>query len=1101
MADDMRQWLEALGLGRYGDVFAENEVGLTALPHITEDDLKEMGVALGARRQLLAAIAGMTAAGAAPPAERATVAGAAAAADAARRQVTALFADISGFTRLSNTMDAEETHAMLNGFFATVDEAVRRYGGTVDKHIGDAVMAVFGAPVAHTDDPERALRAALDIQDEVNRLQPPLHVHIGVASGQVVASSTGSAAHMEYTVTGDSVNLAARLTDMAEADETLASASVQRALGDRFIGANLGERPVAGLLEPVTVWRLDQLAAARADEGHAFVGRAAESEQFAAALQRSLKTGQGETVIVRGEAGIGKTRLVEEFANLATARGFAVHTGLVLDFGTAKGQDAIRALVRSLLDLAPGSDEAARAQAADNVVRGKNLPESRRIHLNDLLDLPQPAYLRGVYEIMDLETRNRGKQDTLGDLVRQASQSSPLLLRVEDVHWADPAILVQLAYLARIVAGLPALLILTTRVTGDRLDRDWQAGTAGAPLTTIDLGPLGASEAIELAHDFDALNEDVVAACVERSGGNPLFLEQLLRNADELTAGNIPGTIQGIVQARLDALPAGDRDAIQAASVLGQRFSRPALDAVLERTGYDPANLLENVLIRAAGEGYHFAHALIREGVYASMLRPRRTALHRRAAAWFHDSDPVLHAEHLDKAEEPGAAEAYLNAAGQEILAHRHERARPLVERALELDCPPRIRFELTCVHGDLLRELGAADQSIAAFQQAIATAADAAQSCRANIGLAEGLRIKSKYREGLECLVTAEAAAREIRSAELLSRIHGLKGNLYFPLGEIDHCVAEHEQALRYGRETGSAVVQARAFGGMADAHYVRGRMLSAGRMFERCVVLARENNLPGIIAANLTMFALTKFYTLEFAAGRAMFDEALQLSLSTGNYRAEIVNRMSSPYIMIEEASFEEALPFTQEATDKSIEYGLHAFTPHSMRNQASNFLEMGQPDKAIEMAERSWKLTVDHHVEGFNGAFCLGVIARASPDRDRQDWAIETGFQLLSKGAVSHNHLLFYRDVMEAGLARGDWGLLTRAADALREYTAPEPLPWSAFYLARAEALMRLHRGGDRKKAIAALKALKGQAEQAGLRIALPRIEDALREAAPK
>ena len=211
MGIEIHQWLEELGLGKYESVFAENEIGLPALPHITEDDLKEMGVALGARRQMLAAIAELAEASKHSPAmQEINVA------DASGRQVTALFADISGFTRLSNTMDAEEIHAMLNGFFASVDEVVRRYGGTVDKHIGDAVMAVFGAPVAHTDDPERALRAALDIHQAVDRLVPPIAVHIGVAAGQVVASTTGSAEHAEYTVTGDSVNLAARLTDTGQ---------------------------------------------------------------------------------------------------------------------------------------------------------------------------------------------------------------------------------------------------------------------------------------------------------------------------------------------------------------------------------------------------------------------------------------------------------------------------------------------------------------------------------------------------------------------------------------------------------------------------------------------------------------------------------------------------------------------------------------------------------------------------------------------------------------------------------------------------------------------------------------------------------------------
>ncbi len=1102
MADDIRQWLEDLGLGGYAEAFAENFVDFDVLPRLTNDDLKDIGVAaVGHRRKLLDAIAVFARQDNGPtrdvdePGHKSNEP--APSVEALRRQVTVLFADISGFTALSSRLDAEETHALLNEFFTVVDDVVGGYGGNIDKHIGDAVMAVFGAPVAHTDDPERALRAALDIHDAVARLDPPLRVHIGIASGQVVASSIGSAAHTEYTVTGDSVNLASRLTDRAKAGETLASTSVQRALGERFMGVCLGEQAVDGLLEPVTVWRLDELGAGRRQGGNAFVGRKRELTQFSATLDNCMETGTGETVIVRGEAGIGKTRLVEEFASLAATKGFAVHTGLVLDFGTAKGQDAVRALVRSLLDIPAGGDKAVRFEAAALAVRTGRLPEAQRVYLNDLLDLPQPPDLNGLYEAMDNETRNRGKRDVFGGLVRTLSQSTPLLLRVEDTHWADPVILAYLAFLTRAISEYPVLLILTTRIAGDQLDQGWRTGTEGAPLTTIDLGQLEPSEAIDLARDFDALDSEIIAACIDRSGGNPLFLEQLLRNADDLTSGDIPGTIQGIVQARLDILPASDRKAIQAASILGQRFSRPAMDALLDIKGYDPTNLLKNVLIRPADNDYHFAHALIREGTYASMLRPQRTELHRRAAAWFQGGDPVLHAEHLDKAEEPGAAEAYLDAARQEAKTHRHERAIRLVERALQLDSVPEVRFDMTCVHGDLLRELGQADQSITAFGQALEAATKEVQICRANVGLAEGLRIGARYRDGLERLTAAEVAAEAIGSAEYLTRVHRLKGNFYFPMGEIDQCMAEHEKALHYGSKTGSAEAKARALSGVADAHYLRGRMLSAAQMFERCVALAKENNLVSIVSANLAMIGHTKIYALDLQTARAAADEASELSSTIGDYRAESLAQFATSYVLIEEASFDEALANSQAAVDLAQEYGMDAFLAGALRHRSSIFLEIGQREKAIELAERAWNVTVENHFERFTGSWCLSIIARSSPDKDRQIWAIEQGFRLLSEGAASHSHFFFYRDIMEAGLERGDWALMKRACDALAGYTRAEPLPWSVLHIARARALSDFHQGHDRNKAVEVLRKLKAQAEKVGLKVVLPPIEAVLGE----
>ena len=366
MTEDMHRWLDDLGLGKYSDAFAENEIDMEAAKLLAEDDLERLGLPMGPRKKLLHALAG--AGQVQPPSSQIHEQTVSPVQAGERRQVTVLFADISGFTRLSSGLDAEETHALLNGFFAVVDDVVSGYGGTIDKHIGDAVMAVFGAPVAHTDDPERSLRAALAIHNAVGELEPSLAGHIGVASGQVVASATGSAAHQEYTVTGDSVNLAARLTDLAKPTETLVSATVQRAQGERFVGEPFGEELIDGLPEPISVWQLRDISSVQDGSASHFVGRSRELHHFTAAIDHCLDRKSGETIVVRGEAGIGKSRLAEEFRTIATQRGFSSHAGLVLDFGTAKGQDAIRALVRSLLGITPGSGKDIRTQQATKVI-------------------------------------------------------------------------------------------------------------------------------------------------------------------------------------------------------------------------------------------------------------------------------------------------------------------------------------------------------------------------------------------------------------------------------------------------------------------------------------------------------------------------------------------------------------------------------------------------------------------------------------------------------------------------------------------------------------------------------------------------------------
>ena len=288
----------------------------------------------------------------------------------------------------------------------------------------------------------------------------------------------------------------------------------------------------------------------------------------------------------------------------------------------------------------------------------------RRVYLDDLLDLPQPVELRALYDAMDSAARVRGTRETVAELVAAASAARPRMLVIEDIHWADGATLDHLATLAETAAKHPALLVMTSRVEGDPLDDTWRSRTGRWPLMTIDLGPLRPQEAEMLAGAYFSAHAALARRCVERAAGNPLFLEQLLRHAEESAESGVPGSVQSLVQARMDRLDPPDKLALQAASVLGQRFDLDMLGALLEHPGYDAGGLVRHRLVRPHGGGaLLFAHALIRDGVYDSLLRSRRRELHRRAAALFAERDPVLHAEHLDRAEDPRAPRAYLEAA------------------------------------------------------------------------------------------------------------------------------------------------------------------------------------------------------------------------------------------------------------------------------------------------------------------------------------------------------------------------------------------------------------------------------------------------------
>lgn len=1004
-----------------------------------------------------------------------------------RRQVTVLFGDLTGFTGLSRGVDPEKTHALLNRYFEIVDGIIRAYGGAIDKHIGDAVMAVFGAPVAHSDDPARATRAALDIHSELAAMVPPLTAHIGIASGTVVASETGSDAHREYTVTGDAVNLAARLQDKAAPGETLVSEAVHHAADGGFDYSPIGGVPIKGIAEPVEVWRLVGLAQDKQDHGRRpFVGRRAELAQFTSALDSCLTLETGQSFLVRGEAGIGKTRLLEEFRRLAQERNFTWHRGLVLDFGAGKGRDAIATIIRELLGIAAGDDDTERAIVAARAVADGLVDVKYQVHLNDLLDLPQPTELRALYDAMDNSGRTLGKEQLVVELVRKAGSTSPTVISIEDIHWADDTTLSYLARLAETCAGCAAVMVTTSRIDGDPIDATWRAATGGAPLTTIDLGPLRPKEALSFATEYFEATERLAQACVERSGGNPLFLEQLLRAAEEASEDEIPSTVQSIVLARMDNLDTADRHALQAGSVLGQRFSLDALRHLMEDTAYDCRALIEHFLIRPEGSGFLFAHALVRDGVYSSLLTGRRAALHRRAADWFGAHDPVLRAGHLDRAEDPGAGAAYLAAAEQEARDYRNDSALRLSERGFAI-ADPAGRHAISCFRGDVLRGLGEIDRSILAFEEALEAAFDDIGRCRAWIGLAEGMRVSDRHDEALNALDNAEHMA--VNGPPLtLAEIHHLRGNLYFPAGRVDDCLVQHETALEFARDAGSREWEARALGGLGDASYLGGRMRTASENFANCVAVCQELGLGRIEVANRHMVGWSRMYLNEIAEAGEDGRAAAEMAERVGQNRPEMVARLLAGFMDAEQGLLTSGREQAEQATALGRRLGANHFVAEGLCILAMIGMAEGRPDAARQNIDEALGIVRDVGM-AFFGPLTLGIAARLATDMSARAALLAEAEAILDKGCVSHNYFWFYREAIDGALETENWSEAARYCEALGRYTQAEPLPWAELVIARGRALARLGQGERGPDLAAELNRLADVTRQAGLMARLP------------
>lgn len=1011
-----------------------------------------------------------------------------------RRPVTVLFADIVGFTGLSSRLDAEEIHRLLGRFFDTVDGLVAQFGGKIDKHIGDNVMAVFGAPIAHGDDPARAVRTALAIHDAMPALSAELgdriEVHIGIASGQVVASHTGSRHHTEYTVTGDSVNLASRLDGMAGAGETLIANGVYRAVETLVNAEDIGETMVKGLAKPVRVWRLRGLADGEGDRSRLpFVGRQGMQAQFDGMLTGCLRANAGQAILLRGEAGIGKTRLVEEFSVAAGGKGFAVFRSLNLDFGVGKGRDAIAMLVRELLE-AVGESKTDLAAGIDG---GGLFEHSDRVFLNDLLGLPQPEELRAEYEAMNAEAREAGKRNVVRAVVRAASARGPLLLVAEDVHWAGAGTLHYLSDIAAAIQDRAAILVMTTRIEGDPIDRSWRAA-ARTPLTTLDLEPLRHEEALLLASAmFDSTNR-FARNCVERANGNPLFLEQLLRNAAESEDENIPDSIQSLVMARLDRLEPEDKRALQAASVLGQRFGLEALRGVLNNPSYDCVALQKHALLRPEGKDYLFAHALIREGVEASLLRATRSEMHRKAASWFQNRDAVLFAEHLDRAGDPQAARAYCEAARAEAAEYRFEQALALAGRGLELATSDVERHALICRRGDYLRELGMVEESIAAFQEAAEKSMDGPGKSEAFLGLAMGMRLTDRIEEALTLLDDAEAEVGDRISDLEQARIHHLRANLCFPLGRMDDCRTQHELALDFARRAGNIEMEASALGGLGDAAYGIGRMRSANNYFQRCVEMCREHGLGRVQVANQHMVGWSRIHLNELELALKNSVETAETAAKLGQIRAEIMGTGCAAFALINLGRHDEAALYLDRSLELSRRLGAKRFEAQNLSFRAEILMAEGRHAEALPLTRQAVSLARESGL-GFVGPKTLGCLARATDDPNERRAAIEEALFLLRAGTVGHNFIWFYREAMEGAIEHGEWGEARRFASAMKEFTRAEPLPWSEFFADRALALADF---GEHKRSdglTTELTRLREIAESVGFRTALQAIEEAL------
>src|SRR4051794_28730981 len=609
-----------------------------------------------------------------------------------RRQATVLFADLSGYTAAAERMDPEAVKALVDRTLRRLGEEIERFGGSIDKFIGDNVMGVFGAPVTHEDDPERAVRAGLAMQgamEGANRISQEKYgvefsLRVGINSGEVMAGAVGD----RYTVMGDAVNVAARLQAAGRPDSVTVGESTYRASREAISYERLEPLTLKGKEEPVPAWEATGvLAEPRQSTGRVqtpLIGREEEASLLTSLVERVVREGRPHLVTVIGQAGVGKSRLLRELmTNLAESNEPpTIRRGQCPPYGAGIAYWALAEVLNDEFEI---RDTDAPDAAWEKLRTGvtelmKELDDEAAGERNAAL-LAIPLGLEPPKDLQPSEEDPQRMREALFSAARAAVEAiarrRPLVLAIDDIHWADEGMLDLIDHLTRWVRA-PLLLVCLTR--DELLERrpGWGGGRRNA--TTISLEPLTEDETRELVAALMPSSDngagDVVPQVAERSGGNPLFAEEMVnRLLEEETAeaAALPSTVQSLLAARLDSLDRLERRLLQSASVVGQTFWEGALVTTAAEEGLDLqstlADLEEKDLLapssgsRLAGEReYAFKHVLIRDVAYSMLPKSVRCRKHVEVAEFIREragerSDGVigLIAEHFARAASLGS--------------------------------------------------------------------------------------------------------------------------------------------------------------------------------------------------------------------------------------------------------------------------------------------------------------------------------------------------------------------------------------------------------------------------------------------------------------
>src|SRR5262245_53551499 len=828
-----------------------------------------------------------------------------------RKQVTVLFADLKGSMELLADRDPEEARSILDPVLARMMETVHRYEGTVNQVMGDGIMALFGAPLAHEDHAVRACYAALAMQEAIRRYSKEVRrthgvevqLRVGLNSGEVVVRAIGNDLHMDYSAIGQTTHLAARMEQLAMPGSIRLTAETLRLAEGLVQVTPLGPVPVRGLADPVevfelvgasAVWRRLQAVAARGLTR--FAGRQIELEALQQALARAA-TGHGDIVAMVGEAGVGKSRLVYEFVHSHRLTGWRVLESASVSYGKASLYLPVLDLLKRYVHVEERDDlRTIRAKVTGQVL---TLDEGLQEVIPPLLSLLDALPDDSPFLKLEPPQRRQRILEALKRLLLRESQLQPLLLVFEDLHWIDTE---TQALLDSLVESLPTARLLLLVNYRPEYQHAWGSKTFYTQLRLDPLPPASADALVQALVGDDSSLAPLTRLLIARTEGNPFFLEESVRTlvetgalvgtpgayrlAQSLPTIQVPATVQAVLAARIDRLSPEDKRLLQTAAVIGTEVPFPLLHAVAElpeeavHRGLDhlqAAELLYETRLFPERE-YTFKHALTHEVAYGGLLQERRRVLHGRIVTALE----ALAAERLGEQVDRLAHHAVRGEVWDKALAYCHQAG---------------VRAEARSAHREAVVHF---EQALAALAQLPEHRDTLTRACDVRLDLHTALQPLGEEARMFDNLCAAEALAERLSDNQRLGLITGALGLIFSAIGELDRAVAACQRSLTLGTTSGAFDVQVTAQTRLGQAYYNGGDFRQALDAARRAMALLTGEQRFARFATDILPAVNSRCYVagclaeLEgFAEGRGVAEDAVRIA-EVAERRASIVSAL---------------------------------------------------------------------------------------------------------------------------------------------------------------------------------------------------------------